>query len=176
MKKVCAAVAAAAMGMWGGVQAQDFPQGYIGISYAQPEQNDRFFGDDRFDTGDVFFRLGGHLNEIFDTELRAGTTISTKTGSGREFGHDYIVSIMLRAGYDIGPVRPYAAVGLTYGKEWLELANGSKFRETFDDVSYAVGMDISLGKRIGVNAEYVQYYDIGNVTLKGPSFGAIWRF
>lgn len=176
MKKVCAAVAAAAMGMCGVAQAQDFPQGYIGISYAQPEQNDRFFGDDRFDTGEVFVRLGGHLNKVFDAELRVGTTLSSKTGNGREFGHDYLASLMLRAGYDVGAFHPYVAVGLTYGKEWLELANGSEANESFDDVSYAIGTDISLGERLGVNVEYMQYYDIGNVTMKGPSAGVIWRF
>ena len=176
MKKLGAVAAMVMVGLCAGAQAQDFPQGYVGLSYAQPEQNDRFFGDDRFDTGEIFFRLGGHLNEIFDSELRLGTTVSTKTGNGREFGHDYIASLLLRAGYDMGIFRPYVAVGLTYGKEWLELAGGSKAREKFDDVSYAAGVDVSLGERVGVNLEYMQYYDIGNVTLKGPSAGVIWRF
>lgn len=180
MKKIYGVAALAAASWCAGVQAQEFPygtpQGYVGISYAVPEQNDRFFGSDRFDTGEVVFRLGGHLNEIFDGEMRVGTTVSSKTGGGREFGHDYMASLMLRAGYDIGAIRPYIAVGMTYGKEWLELANGRKVKDNFDDVSYAVGADISLGARLGVNVEYMQYYDIGNVTLKGPSAGLIWRF
>jgi len=181
MKKVIASVAVAVLGYCSvaqaqaQAQAQDFPQGYVGVSYADLEQNDRFFGKDRFSTGDVFFRLGGYLNEIFDAELRVGTTLSTKSGNGMEFGHDYLASMFLRAGYAFGPVKPYVAVGYSYGKERLDLGN-REVTDTFDDPSYAVGVDIGVGERLGVNLELTQYYDIGNVTLKGPSAGVIWRF
>jgi len=48
--------------------------GFIGINYTQLEQDDRFFRGDRFDTGEVFVRLGAHINEYVSAEMRLGTT------------------------------------------------------------------------------------------------------
>lgn len=176
MKKVVAVVAVVALGCVGMAQAQDFPQGYVGVSYADLEQNDRFFGKDRFSTNEVFFRLGGRLTEIFEAELRAGTTVSPEEKGGVEFQHNYLVSGFLRAGYAIGPVRPYVAVGYTYGEEKLDAGGAGSDDKTFNDASYAVGVDLNVSQQLGINIELTQYYDIGNVTLKGPSAGVIWRF
>lgn len=174
MKK--AAVAMLALGVCGAVQAADRHQGYVGLSYADLEQNDRFFGKDRFSTGEAIFRLGGHLNEIFDAELRAGATVSPKEKGDVEFKHDYLISGFLKAGYSFGAVRPYVAVGYTYGREKLDAGPAGREDKSFNDTSYAVGVDVSLGRQLGLNVELTQYYDIGNVTLKGPSAGVIWRF
>src|SRR5690606_2056248 len=158
------------------VQAQDVPQGYVGVSYADLEQNDRFFGDDRFSTDEVFVRLGGRLNDVFEAELRAGTTASPKEQGNVEFKHNYLVSGFLRAGYTMGPVRPYVAVGYTYGEEKLDAGGAGSGDKTFNDTSFAVGVDVNVTQQLGINVELTQYYDIGNVTLKGPSAGVIWRF
>lgn len=156
-------------------QAEHRYHGFVGVSYAQLEQYDRFFGGDRFDTGEVFVRVGGRLNDIFDSELRVGATIQKEDDALQEFSHDYIVTGLLRAGYQWGIVRPYLAAGYTVGRERLKVGN-TKFRDRFRDFSYGGGVDVSLGQRVGLNVELLNYYDIGNLRLQGPSAGVFWRF
>ena len=175
MKKYCAALILSLVGVCGTAQAEAPYQGYIGISYAQLEQYDRFFGGDRFDTDEVFLRLGGRLTDIFETELRAGMTARSESQGNVDFSHDYIVTGLLRAGYTFGFVRPYVAAGYTFGKERLKVGT-DELSETFRDRSYGGGVDILLGDRLGVNVELMQYYDMGNLRLQGYSAGLTWRF
>lgn len=166
-------------------QASEPGQVYVGISYVELEQYDlnRFFNGGRFESGDVVARLGSHLNRYFSSELRLATTINPKEGrssftqppSQAEFGRDYMFSGFLRAGYPLGPVRPYVAVGYTFGKERFKYAGG-KDRDTFRDTSLAAGIDLALGEHLGVNLEFTQYYDIGHGRLQGPSAGLFWNF
>ena len=149
--------------------------GFIGINYTQLEQNDRFFGDDRFDTGEVFVRLGGHINEYVSAEMRLGTTLAENSEQGADYRFNYHAGAYLAAGYRFGIVRPYALVGFTAGEEEITTAARS-FENTIEDISYGVGADIVFGEHLGINVEYVQYYDIGNVTYKGPSLGLMYQF
>ncbi|MCH8542367.1 MAG: porin family protein [Alcanivorax sp.] len=175
IKKYCAALVLSLVGVSGTAQADAPYQGYIGISYAQLEQYDRFFGGDRFDTGEVFVRLGGRLTDIFDSEIRLGSTIQTQSNAVFEFRHDYIITGLLRAGYSFGAFRPYIAAGYTFGQERLKIGS-DEVTDTFRDVSYGGGVDVSLGERLGLNVEMLNYYEIGNLRLQGPSAGVTWRF
>lgn len=193
MKNIRISILAGLLGLVGAsqVSAGDnsfFNQGYVGISYYQLEQDNRFFGDDerdkRFDTGDVFLRLVGNINEYFDSELRVGATADDNRDSlwfasdeDGEFRHDYMFSGFLRIGYPMGPVKPYVAGGYTWGRERFESDLTGTVRERFRDYSYGAGIDIDLGERLGINIEAVKYYkNIDNVTLRGPGAGFYWRF
>ncbi|WP_162925853.1 outer membrane beta-barrel protein [Isoalcanivorax indicus] len=160
--------------------AEQRMQGYVGISYAELEQYDRFFGQGRYETGEVFARIGGHLNEIFTSELRIGTTLNDESGTSsvgvRDYRHDYIITMMLQAGHEIGIFRPYVGAGYSYVRERVTLVNGNEVTGSFDDITVAGGVDIYLGERVGLNLEFTQYYDTENLRLKGPSAGLIWRF
>lgn len=182
MKKMGAMLLAGALAVCGGAaHAETRFNGYVGISYAELEQYDRFFATGRYETGELFVRLGGHLNEIFTSELRIGTTIndvssSTAPRGVSKYRHDYIVSMMLQAGHQVGIFRPYVGVGYSYVRERLRLTNGDDVTGSFDDMSVAGGLDIHITDQLGVNLEYTQYYDTDNLRLKGPSAGVIWRF
>ena len=181
MKKVCISFLAGLGGLLlvGGAMADDnlFTQGYVGVSYYQLEQDDRFFGDSRFDTGELFVRVVGNINEYFSSELRLGATVADNTDSGIEFRHNYLVTGLLRAGWPLGPVTPYLAVGHTWGEERWEFS-GTAQRATFNDWSYGAGIDMDLGERLGVSLEMIQHYENlnGNVSLRGAGLGAYWRF
>lgn len=150
---------------------------YLGINYAVLEQDDRFsFDEDRFDTGDVFVRLGADINDVFSSELRVGVTASPQEESDTTFKHNYIAGAFLRADREMGVVTPYLVLGFIQGEEELELPDGSEGTETFDDFSVGVGVDLKLRDGFGFNAEYIRYYDIGDVMLRGPSAGVYWRF
>lgn len=152
-------------------------ESFVGLNYAVPEQDDRFFGSgDRFDTGDVFIRLGAEMNDIFVSELRAGATVSPNEENNLSFEHDYMYGGYLRAQYKLGPLVPYVIAGVTAGKESLEANSGVRFTEKFDDISYGAGLDLRVGDHLGLNAEFTRYYDIGNVMLRGPSAGIFFRF
>lgn len=149
--------------------------GFAGISYTQLDQNDRFFGDDNFDTGEVFGRLGAAINDYFSAEMRLGTTLADKSEGGGEYRFNYHVGGYVSLGYSFGNIRPYVMAGYTFGEEEIEVA-GEAHSDTIDDLSYGVGADVIFGEHLGANVEYTQYYDIGNVTYKGPSVGLVYQF
>lgn len=151
-------------------------ESFVGLNYAVPEQDDRFFGNQRFDTGDVFLRLGAEMNDIFVSELRVGATVEPNEENGLRFEHDYLYGGYVRAQYKMGAFVPYVLAGLTWGQERIEAASGAVATAEFDDISYGAGLDLRLGDHFGLNAEFTRYYDIGNVMLRGPSAGIFFRF
>lgn len=161
------------------VPAFSFADGYIGLNYTQLEQEDRFFGEGEFDTGEVFARLGGHVNRYFATELRLGSTLNDKSEGGEEYRFNYHVGAYVQLGYQFDFWRPYSLLGYTYGEEEATLNNNIRYDDataTIKDTSYGAGVDINIGENLGLNAEYVQYYDIGDVSFKGPSAGVFYKF
>lgn len=152
-------------------------EAYVGLNYAVLEQDDRFFNEDRFDTGEAFIRIGGQINEIFSSELRLGATVSPKEEEPLTFEHNYLAGAYLKAQWKLGPIRPYAVAGFTALEEDLENSTtGIRSTEYKDDISYGAGLDLQFGDHFGLNAEFMQYYDIGDVALRGPSAGFYWRF
>lgn len=154
-------------------------EGFVGLNYTQLKQDDRFFGDDTFRTGELFARIGGHINRYITTEMRVGTTVSNKTEGGEEYRFNYHVGAYVELGYQFRFLRPYLLLGYTYGEEEATLFNNVRYEDetsTVKDVSYGVGLDVNLGERLGLNAEYTQYYDVGDVTFRGPSAGIFYKF
>ena len=149
--------------------------GFIGINYTQLEQNDRFFGDDRFDTGEVFARLGGHINEYVSAEMRLGTTLANNSEMGSEYRFNYHAGAYLAVGYRFGFVRPYALVGFTAGEEEVEGPTGT-FTNTIEDVSYGVGADVivvALAPLIGDMDKFVLTW-VGSLS-ELPMYDVAWR-
>lgn len=151
------------------------PEGYVAVRYGVFEQYDRFFGKDRFDTGEMSLAVVGELGEYFEGELRVGRTVSSKERGDDRFQHDLIASWFLRAGYAMGPVRPYLSVGYSYVREQFR-TNGHTYRDSVKDISYGAGVDVNLSERLGVSLEYMHLYHKGNLRLDGTSAGVFWRF
>lgn len=174
MKKLLGSAAGAALIM---VSSLAQANGYIGVNYAQLEQDDRFFGGEDFDTGDVFVRLGGHINEYFAGELRIGTTLESEedTGAGLEFRHDSVVSALLRLQYKFGAFKPYAVAGMSRIDESLDTNTGSN-SSSFNDATFGAGFDFALGEKFGLNVEYLQLSDDAGVKRIGPSVGVFMNF
>ncbi|MEY1660553.1 outer membrane beta-barrel protein [Isoalcanivorax beigongshangi] len=176
MKKICLAAAVAGVSLLcssAAVAAE--PEGYVAVRYGNFEQYDRFFGKDRFETGEVSLAVVGGLGEYFEGELRLGRTLDAEERGKDRFQHDLIASYFLRAGYSVGPVRPYLSVGYTYVREQYR-TNGHTYRDSVNDFSYGAGIDVSLGARLGVSLEYMHLYHKGNLRLDGTSAGVFWRF
>lgn len=153
--------------------------GFVGVNYTRLQQNDRYFGGDRFSTGEVFGRIGGHINKYVTTELRLGTTLSDKSQGKTRYQFNYNAGVYMELGYQFKMLRPYLLAGYTFGEEKFQKeTNGTYTNEShhLHDYSYGAGVDFYLGQQLGINAEYIQYYDIGNITYKGPSVGMFYRF
>lgn len=152
------------------------PQGFVGINYAELEQNDRFFGGDRFSTGEIMVRAGGYLNPNFVAELRVGTTAMEEEEAGIRFRNEYFVTGMLRVQKEFGPITPY--LGLGYSKVKEQLPAGQSYE--FYDWSYAVGLDLMLGDHLGINGEIfvlsLNSDPQNNIDRKGPSVGIFYKF
>lgn len=193
MRKLLVAVVAGVIGVSASTAQADSLKttGYVGVNYGVLKQYNRFFDDGKkhYETDKVFIRVGGEINEYFDSELRLGLTAGDKKetlrdtsftpagvdGSKGTFSHDYLLTLLLKAGYPIGPIKPYAAVGYTFGQERLTYPGG-KATARFDDFTFGGGIDIDLGSRLVVNAEWIQYDNMDGIRLKGPSAGLAWRF
>jgi hypothetical protein len=171
-----------------------YAQAYLGINYTQLEQDNSIQGatygsagnpDKTFETGEVFIRLGGIINKYVSTELRAGTTAASKNDStiqnaapGKdEYRFNYHAGLYAKLSLPLWIFRPYGLVGYTVGQGELNRtpADVTK-KEDLHDWSYGAGLDIDLGKHFGLNAEYVQYYNISGDSYKGPSAGIYYRF
>lgn len=178
MKKVLGSAAGAALIM---VSSLAQANGYIGVNYAQLEQDDRFFGGENFETGEAIGRLGGHINSYFAGELRIGTTVAPEedveviTTLETEVRHEYYISALLRLHYKMGVITPYVAAGVSRVNEKLENSAGSD-SSTEMDTSFAAGFDLNLGERWGINAEYFQLADINGAKRVGPSVGIFFNF
>ena len=165
---------------------------YMGINYVQMTQDNRFgFDSDAktFNTGELFFKLGGVINQYVSTELRAGTTAVAKKESetagiytyDAKYQFNYHAGLYGKFGLPLGVFHPYILLGYTFGQEQVETFSGDcncveKTTGNLHDTSYGAGLDLDLGKRLGLNAEYTQYYDVGSVKFRGPSFGVYYRF
>src|SRR5699024_11816331 len=148
MRKLLVAVVAGVIGVSAGTaQAESVKTtGYVGVNYGVLKQYNRFFDDGKkhYETDKMFIRSGGEINEYFDSELRLGLTAGDKKGRSSistssinagdniTFSHDYLLTLLLKAGYPIGPVKPYAAVGYTFGQERLSYPGG-KATARFED-------------------------------------------
>lgn len=153
-------------------------EAYVGLNYAVPEQDARFFtNEDRIETGEAFVRIGGQINDVFSSELRLGATVSPKEEEPLTFEHNYLAGAYLKAQWKLGLIRPYVVAGVTALEEELQNSTTRIRRTEYkDDISYGAGLDLQFGDHFGLNAEFMQYYDIGNVALRGPSAGFYWRF
>jgi hypothetical protein len=149
--------------------------GFVGLNYVVLDQHDRFFGGDRFDTGDLYLRVGANISRYFGSELRVGSTILEEENAGNRFRNEYFITGLLKLQKDIGPLTPYLGVGYSTVKERSPSGTYS-----LNDWSYAVGVDFSLGDRLGINGEiFVLGLDSdpdNNIDRKGPSVGIFYRF
>jgi hypothetical protein len=173
MKKMNALLAGVLMvGASATVGAENY-EGYVGINYMTVETDDRFFGGDTVETGDVFVRLGAKINHLFSSELRVGGTVQPEKQGGAEFKNDYYVGGMLRLQKQYGGFAPYVGTSFTYIKESLS-GFGS---ETLRDHGYAAGLDIGLGEKLGINVEYwvITGSPSNDVDRKGLSLGVFHR-
>lgn len=151
--------------------------GYIGANYAILEQDDRFFGEEDFDTGELIGRIGGHVNKYFAGEMRVGSTIGpeeSKDGSV-EFVHQYYYTGLIRLQYPMGALTPYLVAGYSKINEEISTSSSST-SASFSDTSAGIGTDIGLGQRWGINLEYFQLSDKDDVARKGASFGLFLTF
>lgn len=153
-------------------------ESWVAVNGATLEQDNRFYRaqKERLETSEAFFRLGADMNNIFASELRAGASTAATEKFNYSFEHDYIVGGFLRAQYEIGVFSPYVITGVIRGQESVIMPSGARATGKFDDVAGGVGLDITFGDHFGINAEFMRYYDIGNVSLRGPSAGIFWQF
>ena len=154
-----------------------FAGGYYGINYAQIDQDDRFFGGDTFSTGEVYGRLGGHINHYVAGEMRLGTTVTPKedTALDTKFQNKRWYSLLARLQYPVSVFTPYLVGGYSSVKEQVSVG-GTSANATFTTTStLGAGIDLTF-KRWGINLEYLQLANEDNVSRKGPSAGIFFTF
>jgi hypothetical protein len=178
MKRGFIGLIAGVIASLGCVAKADDSNAYIGINYMVIEQDSRFVPGDSIDTGETVVRFGGEINEYFSSELRVGmTTASVKDGAA-ELKNLYSIGGLLRVRKEFGSLTPYLGLGYMWTREELSGAGPLSGEATLADVAAAVGVDISLGEKLGLNIEYfaLTMKPFSDINRTGPSAGVFWRF
>lgn len=183
MKKLYVAMMAGIVSVGIATTAQAYDEGktgYIGVSYGEHEQKTNLFDDGKAKTDNLFLRLGGEINEVFNSELRLGFNTkkasgSSSIGENMKVKNNYMVSALLRAGHDIGIIRPYVAAGYSFGKERATSSAG-KMKASLHGVSYGAGIDASVSDDVVLNVEWLQLVERSSVDLNGWTVGVAVRF
>lgn len=178
MKKLSAGLLALVFGMAANsVVLADDKAAYLGLSYYQLMQDeDRFFGEEDFSTGELMLRFGGKVTSWLGAEWRAGRTIVSEEVDDDEYYHRYILGLYLKLGMDVGPLYPYVIGGYTRGREIFRDDAAGTSKGIFGEYSVGAGFDLDITDSIGINVEYFHVYDVNDVTLSGPGAGLYWRF
>lgn len=153
-------------------------ESWVGLNGAQLERDNGLYRaqKERIETDNLFLRIGADMNHIFGSELRLGSTPEATEEFDYSVEHNHIVGGYVRAQYEMGFVSPYVITGVTEGQEEVVFPSGARDKRNFDDISIGAGIDFTFGDHFGINAEYMRYYDIGDITLRGPSAGLYWQF
>lgn len=152
---------------------------YIGINYMLLEQESRFGGADDIETGETLVRFGGEISDHFSSELRLGTTTTSAEDGVAKFKQVYSMGGLLRLRKEFGALTPYVGLGYMWSREKLSRAGALTGEREVSDVAAAVGLDISLGEKLGLNVEYfAQSMEAfgADINRNGPSAGLFWRF
>lgn len=178
MKKLSAGLLALVLGITGATMAQANERpAYLALSYYQLTQDeDRFFGEEDFSTGEGMVRFGGHITSWLAAEWRAGRTVTKEDTDESEYYHRYLLGLYAKLGFQAGPVYPYVLGGYTRGREIFKDDTVGTSKGIFGEWSVGAGVDIDITEAIGINVEYFHVYEIGDVKLSGPGAGLYWRF
>ncbi len=192
------AFAIAAMAVSLSTPATAEPSYYGGVNFAVLEHefsggtatSDGFtfsINDTKLDYTALIARLGVQFNENLSAEARYGfgvgddsfnisatdnngTTILTTDAEIKNLYGGYI-----RAGVPTGELYPYLLAGWT--KIEAELSIGSVSADSSgSDFSYGFGADLHISDDVGVNVEWVKYYDKNSAEIGGFSIGVVASF
>ncbi|WP_200195893.1 outer membrane beta-barrel protein [Halorhodospira abdelmalekii] len=168
---VAAFAAAAAMGSgevtaggWGHLDLDH--HGYIGLQASTNEYRIRpggeWVGD--ADPNAVLLRAGAHANRFLSIEARLGTGLSE--GEGDEVDVELGTFYGLYGRGHLPVIGDWASLYIVVGYTRSELT--LRFAEELDHLpetvsekgfSRGVGVDLYITRRIGLNAEYIEYFD-----------------
>lgn len=154
----------------------------VGVRFANIDQGERFSGagiTDSVTTTDLIVEMSGRINKFTSVNIRAGVSAQSEEISvgadTLEIEHDYFFGAYFRVQYPLGWLTPYAQAGQTRISETLSLSGDSE-SQSFSDSSYAGGMEMEMGDRWLISAEYFLLSEKNGVKRGGPSAGISYRF
>ena len=115
--------------------------------------------------------VGTRFNQNFAAEIRLGTTIADDTLDGIDVEVESFYGAYLKGAAQISEIiYPYIIAGYTRG-EVKASYQGNSASEAESDVSFGVGVDLSLFSTTKLNLEYINYLDKGGAEFSGFSLG-----
>lgn len=158
-------------------------ESYYGIGYGAFDWSNPIVNDDA-SLQTVILTGGEKYNEYASAEFRLGAGLNTSSvdvnpevvaDTQIDIGVKYLFDFSLKLGIPLKRFYPYASIG--YGMTEIEvtnLANSGDYSE--NDVTYGLGLDISLMDKITVNVEYVNYFNVNASQLRGVQAGLNYTF
>lgn len=164
-----------ALAMSPGAFAQD---PYLGLNATFLEYSED--GVDDLDLNSVIGRVGGYFNPYVGAELRWGYGVNDDSadvaGTSASLELDDMYGAYIKGGVPVGDTfYPYAIVGYTEQEVTVRSGSLGAASDSDSDISYGLGVDVQLGEKIGLNLEYMSFYDKDDVEIQGLSIGIFTR-
>ncbi|MDY6920203.1 MAG: porin family protein [Pseudomonadota bacterium] len=125
-------------------------------------------------------RLGSFFNDNMAGEVRVSLGVDGDTVGSGIFKADVDLKSMIGGYLRLGaPVSdslfPYAVVGFTRTELEVDFENFGSESDSETDISYGLGVDLSLDRNLRLNVEYMNYYDKDDTEITGFSIGIVSR-
>lgn len=152
---------------------------YIGLGYTQFQYDNDDYHSDTIKNDGVVLRAGVDFTEWLALEVRGGMGLSDDDDNGVQYEMDNMYGGYLKLSLPMSEnVRPYVIGGYTRINGDLEyrtqLAGSTitvKDSRDLDDQSYGAGIDFGVTDTLGVNLEYMRYYDKDGEEISGITVG-----
>lgn len=151
---------------------------YIGLDYSQRSYENSNENASDAEIPGVRLRGGSELSKYFAVEahvvIGAGDDTGTIGGTSTYTIESPVTySAFLRPQVKLGSLTAYALAGYSYVEfEYKTPATTEKPTDSTTDFSFGAGLQLDIGKHLGLNVDYVQYVE----GLSAVSGGVLYRF
>lgn len=152
---------------------------YIGLGYTQFQYDNDKYDSDTLKNDGVVLRAGMEFNDWIALEARGGMGLNDDDDNGLNYDLDNMYGGYLKLSLPLSDqVHPYIIGGYTKidgDMRYRGQVGGNtvtvKDNRDLDDESYGGGIDVNLTDTLGVNLEYMRYYDKGDEKISGITVG-----
>lgn len=158
--------------------ADDIERPYFGLDYSQRNYENANPNATDAELPGVRLRAGTEISPYFALEAHAVIGAGDDTGviggtTPYTIESPVTYSAFLRPQIKLGTVTLYALGGYSYVEfEYSTPATTEKPTDSTSDLSFGAGVQLDLGKHLGLNVDYVQYVE----GLSAVSGGVMYRF
>ncbi|KAF0804751.1 hypothetical protein A6D6_02785 [Alcanivorax xiamenensis] len=152
---------------------------FIGGNYTQMQYDNEEYDSDTLKIDSAVFRAGYEFNDYLGMEIRGGLGFDEDSRGIVDFEMDNMYGAYVKLSAPLAEsVHPYIIGGYTKMKGTVKAEGtlaGVNYQvddsRRFEDQSYGAGIDVNLTDTLGMNLEYMRYFDKDEEEISGISVG-----